>query len=260
MTTPRRTPLTRRSAARALDGTTPSGSATLDQILAAATAPATEAELGREGAALTLFQQGRQATAHRAAGVGLRARIATARVAVAGVAVAFLVGGGVAIAAGVGPGDGLFHAPQDKPSYGATPGAPGSPTSKPGADSPGTPVQSYSGLCRAFQAEALTNGDVASSPSFAALADDAGGQDKIKKYCQDLLGTPTGGPSGPPTGLPTQAADPTQPSRPTSAADPTQPVIPTPTAKPTQPPVPTPTASPTRTHPGGGKPTKTPTP
>lgn len=270
MRKPRRNPLTRRSAARALDGAATSGSAGLDQVLAAVTAPATPSELSREDAALLIFQQGRQAPAHRAEPAGLRTRIATARVAAAGLVLALLAGGGVAIAAGIGPIDGLFETPRNEPVKPVTSGAPeipATPSSKPGSTATATPVQSYVGLCRAFQADAATNDNARSDPAFAALAKDAGGQSQIADYCDDLLGDPTATPTGRPAELPTQAADPGRPAIPTPSARPTQPTIPTPTAKPTQPTVPPPPTQPTDPTPpvepdppGGGKPTKAPRP
>ncbi len=272
MTTPRRNPLTRRSAERALDGTATSGSTNLDQILAGATVPAVEAELEREGAALTRFQQGGTATTHRAPTSGPRARMTTARMASAGVAVALLTAAGMALAAGLGPGDGFFATPDDDAGPQTGLRTPGPESAEPAPEQDGASVQSFSGLCRAFQAEAVTNGDVATNPAYEVLADDAGGPDGIKRYCQVLLGTPIAGPAGgsttsTPTGLPTalatgfatgvppQEAGSTDPTGPTLAPEPTGSTVASPTAQPTQPPVASPTPTPDRP---GGKPTKNP--
>lgn len=260
---PRRNPLGRRDAARALDGT-PTGSVPLDRVLAAASAPATEAELRRETEALAVFQQARLGPAHRASAVGLAARLATARVVVAGVTLALLTGGGVALAAGVGPGDGLLGGPDTTPRATPSPGTPGTPEDTPSAEPQvraGTAGLSYLGLCRAFQAALAADEEAAANPAFEALADDAGGQSEVAEYCDELLGdasaTPTGQPTGVPTGkptaLPTSAANPSRPAQPTPSA--TKPPAPTPSA--TTPVPPDPSATPTRP---GGKPTKTPRP
>lgn len=265
-TPPRPDRFGRRDAARALDGT-PASSAPLDQLLAAASAPGTETELRREGTALAAFQQIRLGPAHRGAALGLGARLATARVAVAGVTLALLTGGGVALAAGVGPGDGFLGGPDSTPRATPPVGAPDGPAAPgdtPAADPQvpaGTAGLSYLGLCRAFQAEVATNDDAAANPAFSALAEDAGSQAEIAEYCDELLGdasaTPTGQPTGLPTGrptaLPTSAVNPTTPVKPTPGV--TTPPVPTPTV--TTPTPPDPSSTPTRP---GGKPTKTPRP
>lgn len=202
---------------------------------------------------------------HRGEPLGLRARLVAARYKIAGATLVVLLAG-AALAAGVGPGDGIGGGSEAAPRAGSTPGDPEAvvESEEPGTGSPGTKVGlSYLGLCRAFQLEAETNDDAAADPAFDALAEDAGGQSKVEKYCQELLGEASATATAEPTALPT--AQPT--AKPTSAGS-TRTPRPTQTSNPTQQPSSTPTATftpgppdPTSTStPGGGKPTKTPRP
>ncbi len=190
----------------------------------------------------------------------MRARLTRPRALAAGAAVVVLLGGVLALANERGSDDGSRGQTQDQLAPGESVGPDAEPTSGPTAGEGGQPLRSYAGLCRAFQAEALTNGDVASDPSYAALADDAGGTGEIKKYCQELLGTRTPGPGGSSTSTdapsPTRTAGPDDPAVPTASSGPTRSGSPTPTVGPT-PTTGTPSPTPTRTR-QGGKPTKTP--
>lgn len=207
---------------------------------------------------------------HRGEALGLRARLAAARFRIAGV-VLLLAALGAAFAAGFGPGDGLTGGSDDTRVLAPEPGSSEAPreTEVPDPDASAPRVGlSYLGLCRAYQEEAVTNESAASDPAFAPLADDAGGQAKVKKYCDELLGEASADATATPTAVPTAGAS-TAPTpgatggpatprpTPTTGQSPTSGPTPTssPTATPTDPGPPDPTATPTGP---GGKPTKTP--
>lgn len=208
---------------------------------------------------------------HRGEALGLRARLAAARFRIAG-AVLLLVVLGAAFAAGVGPGDGLTGGSDDTRVLAPEPGSSEAPTETEIPD-PGTSVPrvglSYLGLCRAYQEDVVTNESAAADPAYAALADDAGGQSKVRKYCDELLGEASADASATPTAVPTAGATRPTPGAtgrpatprptPTTGQSPTSGPTPTgsPTPTPTDPGPPDPTATPTEP---GGKPTKTPRP
>lgn len=198
---------------------------------------------------------------HRGEPIGLRARLVAARYKIAGVTLVLLLGG-AALAAGIGPGDGLGGGPEAAPPVRSTPDTLETPAAseEPDPVNPGSTVGlSYVGLCRAFQLAATTDDDAAADPAFSALADDANGQTKVEKYCSDLLGEASADATDAPTSTSQPTVSPTRPGGSTSSPRPTV------TVNPTQQPTPTatapgsPTPSPTTTRPGG-KPTKTPRP
>lgn len=278
--------LTRRSAKRALDHEGSSGDARVDAILAASTAPATGAELNREADTVAMFRAGRLSTppAERLTMIQVtRKRLAAAKVAVAATAAVLLAGGGVAFAASTGnlpevlgggnkSDNGSQHSSQAPGQEGKVkPGKPtpsGSPTGGPA----GTPNPSLKGKCQAYQAGATSNpGKAAQNPAFSALADAAGGTDKIAVYCTALIGAPGSKPTGGPTDGPGSGQGNGQGNKPDRPVDPTKapkadkspkadktPNPNKPTAKPTRTPNPNkPTDKPSKT-PNPNKPTKAP--
>jgi hypothetical protein len=182
----------------------PPGFAAVAKVVTAATAPATPEELAGEPAAVAQFAamarsgwRPRATTPTRRAGAPRR--ILGVRLAVA-VLAAVLSIGGVAAATGVFPGPA-------KPPAGHGPagtGGGGTPTTAaPGrtgaaattqtehargggtATGPDATGPARDGLCRAWQAgEGERNGRREDSRAFRALADAAGGADKIDAYCQ----------------------------------------------------------------------------
>lgn len=260
--------LTRRSAARALDRTGPSGDPRVDGVLGAATARGAEPDRTREDDLVALFSAADLTPAGPAKRPSMiqiaRKRLAAAKIAVAATLAVLLAGGGVAFAATsgnlpsvLGGDDRSDHsrthtspAPDRQETLGPKPS--GGPTTLPSASDP-----SYEGLCRAFQKAATTNpGKAADNPAFSALAAAAGGKAKIAPYCASLIGAPgsrpTSGPTpGPTTGTtdpapggtspthpvhPAHPAHPSHPSKPTKAPKPTKPAHPTQAANPTKPP------------------------
>ncbi|MCX6395011.1 MAG: hypothetical protein NTV23_00820 [Propionibacteriales bacterium] len=233
--------LTRRAAERALDGAGTSGISHLDELLSAASAPASGFELNREADLVALFRAGHtavpEATVTRSQ--AFRLRLAGANTAIAAGVAVLLAGGGFAYAASTG------HLPEilggdHRSETGASNAAqaPGQgeptdgPTRTPGVQVPaGTPTPSLRGLCRAFQAQADTNpGKAQDNPAFSALARAAGGKSGIATFCVDLIGAPqaeptsgkpTDKPSGKPSTLPT--ADGTPSANPTKSANPNKP-------------------------------------
>jgi hypothetical protein len=174
-------------------------------LLAAAAVPGRPAELTGEEAAVTAFWDARLALTpqpRRPMRKSTMAKLATAKA----VIVLAVVGGGVALAAGLG------HLPSTAspsehatapPASSATSRAPasGSATanrahstalSHDGAPS-GSPSPNLRGLCTAFQAAVGDNpGKALDNPAFAVLITTAGGKDKVMAYCTTLLATPAG--------------------------------------------------------------------
>ncbi|MCW2857750.1 MAG: hypothetical protein JWR52_3365 [Marmoricola sp.] len=254
MTTRRIARITRRSAAQALDQTGSSGAASVDQVLAAAVAPASASELSRESTQVAMFRQARlgavpvptRATVFQ----HTRRRFAAGRFVVAGATAIALSTGGVALAASTGHlpfgGDhrsatGARHS-SDAPGMLTThPTDPAHPTNGATEHPSAAPTPSFRGLCRAFRAGAGgTNGMALDSPAFTALATVAGGRPNVAAYCTALLGAPGTHPSA----TPTQPVHPTHPAKPTQTPTPTHPAHPTPT--PTHPAHPTQNPSPRR--------------
>ncbi len=227
---------------------TQDGPDALTDLLAAATAPATTAELAGEEAALTAFRQ----AAHLAGStpsVSARAakprtgstrvprrrtmancapaRFISAKAAAAALAATAL--GGVAVAAGTGnlpvelggapaapattrAADGTAGQPTAITAPIPSPGTPGRALASPAG--PASPSSALATLCRSWP----TTGKPATDPRFEPLTRAAGGSDRVAAYCGDLLRRPdTGGgttPSGTtPSGDSTWANGPQEPSR-----------------------------------------------
>ncbi|RNL62400.1 hypothetical protein EFK50_11535 [Nocardioides marmoriginsengisoli] len=234
MTTRREKRLSRRAAERALDRTGASGTASVDKILDAATAPPTNFELNREADTVAMFRTVQlspvAAPVRRSLLQATLARLAAAKVAVAAGTAVLLAGGGVAFAASTGhlPGQ-KNDDPKPKPPAHAThtPGkkAPGRPSDKPAPGKPTktsspsgpkattAPSPSLKGLCNAYQAGVADNpGKALDNPAFSALAAAAGGKEQIGAYCDGLIGPDTD-PSESAGAEPTKKPHPTQPTK-----------------------------------------------
>ena len=172
-------------------------------------------------------------------------------------AIATAATGGIALAAATGalPFQAQPHAPSVTDHSGAATTPAGlAPTDssadegssgaqQPSSTPAGTPSPSLNGLCHAYQAGAMSHGNVANNPAFTALIRAAGGTDNVAAYCVTLIG-PAPTHHGKPTDLPTHAA--AHPTDGPPAVLPTHPVVPVgpPTSQPVHP-----TAPPT--HPTG---------
>lgn len=197
----------------------------LNDLLAAASAPARRGELAGEEAAVVAFR-----AAHLAEAVQPRrqsmlkvtlAKVLTVKI--AAVAVATLAVGGVAVAAATGnlPNQGnptpppavtvpsLPNRASGSSGEGEGPNAPdknkddkGTAPGKPNGDNASqSQSSSLAGLCNAFTAGAgADQGKALENPAFTALITAAGGKDKVPAYCADLAGKP--GKSGNPPGKP----------------------------------------------------------
>ncbi|MFB9307556.1 hypothetical protein, partial [Kibdelosporangium philippinense] len=200
------------------------GSDALSGLLAAASAPAHEAELAGEQAALAAFR-----AAHLAPVTQLRRRsmlIKTAlakllTVKVAATAVTAVAAGGVAVAAVTGNlptqrGDSPTVPPMGAVSSMTGPATPTpsivssqasdaadknatgkNPTDNNAADKTtsgsGAPSPSLVGLCQAYTAGAgAEQGKALDNPAFTVLITTAGGKDKVPAYCTDLLANQPG--------------------------------------------------------------------
>ncbi|MFI0480155.1 hypothetical protein [Actinomadura sp. 9N215] len=171
-------------------------------LLAAATAPPSERELGGEDAAAAAFRQARLSARPRR-GRGRRTlrpsllEIATAKVIIA-LAVAGTAAGAAALAANTGHLPVLESpphspAPTSAPATATTSAPPsGQPrTSPPGASAaPGSPHSpAMAELCRSYLATKKTGRDKKSAPppEFAPLIAAAGGPGKVAGYCAKVL-------------------------------------------------------------------------
>ncbi|GLZ35093.1 hypothetical protein Lesp02_72800 [Lentzea sp. NBRC 105346] len=182
----------RRTAERLLRGLPRTGPDRLDDLLAAAAAPARESELSGEGAAMAAFRSAQLAPAthprrRSMIKIGL-AKLLTAKAA----AVAVVAAGGIAVAAAAG---GLPGPDNDapKPQHGnqvvehTGNGEKPATKEKGNGDNP-SPSPSLKGQCQAYTAGAgEDHGKKRDNPSFAALAAAAGGEDKVDTFCADLL-------------------------------------------------------------------------
>jgi len=206
----------------------PPGYAAVVKVVAAATAPATTEELAGEPAAVAQFAamarsgSPTRATTSRRAGVP---RLLSVKAAAAVLAAALSIGG-VAAATGLFPGPAqppAGHGP-DSPGGGVatTPGRSDAATTTTAAageagnrargggtaTGPDASGPAKDGLCRAWQAgQGGQHGKREDSPAFRALAEAAGGADKIAAYCQattpaDSAGQGRGPNSPPTTGTP----------------------------------------------------------
>jgi hypothetical protein len=197
----------------------------LNDLLAAACAPAHRGELAGEEAAVAAFVAARLADAGQPRRQSMLkvtlAKVLTVKI--AAIAVATLAVGGVAVAAATGnlPNQGDPTPPPavtvpslpDKPSgasgEGQGPNAPdkdkNTAPDKPNGDN-ASPSPSLAGLCNAFTADAgADRGKALENPAFNALITAAGGKDKVPAYCADLAGKP--GKSGNPPGKPNTPAN-----------------------------------------------------
>jgi hypothetical protein len=162
----------------------------LAQLLAAASAPATAAELRGEQAMLTAFRSARPGRRRR----GWIARLLSVKVIAA--TAAALTAGGLAVAAGNGA--------LPLPGFSDTPTTPGRKSARPSAVAsvgPGVPGPTPSGSpVVAAQVKAGCTGFLAMDPQqrarqlaagkFDELVAAAGGADRVEQYCQALVGTP----------------------------------------------------------------------
>lgn len=238
--------MTRADAERLL--ATGEGPAALSALLAAAASPPTAAELQGSEQALAAFRSAHLAPVPAARSSRMKSALSNlAALKVAGAAaIATAATGGIALAAASGALP--FQAQQHVPAVaghsadttpagvvpaGASADAGSSEAPRPSNIPAGTPSPSLSGLCHAYQAGAMSHGNVANNPAFTALIRAAGGTDSVAAYCVTLIG-PAPTHHGRPTDLPTHA-----PSRTAGppAVLPTHPVVPVgpPTALPTHP-------------------------
>ena len=219
----------------------------LADMLRAAAAPGSAAELAGEHQALAVLRAARLAPdpAPRRTRM-LKAAIAQLIAAkfAATAAVAAAATGGLALAAATGSlpsplqhaAHSAFGAPNPHSNGHATiPTLPAAASSHPASDAPAaqdsptdagatpttTPSPSLTGLCTAYQhGAANSNGKALDNPAFTVLITAAGGKDNVASYCTTLVGTPTSHPTGEPSDLPShptgQPSD--LPSHPTGAA------------------------------------------
>lgn len=225
--------LTRRKAARALERTGSSGVPEVDEILAAATAPATGFELNREAETVAHFRfvAAQKAIAPKSGFLRAgRSRFVPARAAIAAGMATLLAGGGVAFAASTGHLPEVLGGDHRSPTGAAhSSQAPGQqetnrpkPTAEASSTPKGTPSPSLKGLCRAFQAGVATNpGKALSNPAFSALAAAAGGKAEMAAFCADLIGPPAPKPT--PQSTPAPTTKPTHPAHPTKTPNPNKP-------------------------------------
>jgi hypothetical protein len=243
--------MTRADAERLL--ATGEGPAALSALLAAAASPPTAAELQGTQQALAAFRSAHlaPAPAPRSARMWRSALTKVAAVKVAGAAaLATAATGGIALAAASGALP--FQAHPGTPAVAVHPSsaaathpnghatdeaseAESSEAARPSKVPAGTPSPSLNGLCHAFQAGAMSHGNVANNPAFTVLITAAGGADGVAAYCTTLIGpAPTHGrptdlpaphrsaPGGPPAVVPTHPVRPVSPpaGRPTSVPPP----------------------------------------
>lgn len=258
--------ITRRSAARGLDRTGSTGVPQVDDLLRAAAAPGSNAELNGEADMVALFRtstpvEASPATVRMTLVQTTRARIAAAKVGIAAT-VSILLVGGVSYAAASGKLDDIVPGGSgDSSSHASTaPGQtkapnPNKPTKGPKAPEPTegptattAPSPSTVGNCTAYLAHKNENnpGKYLDSAAFQALIAKAGGKENLDAYCTGVVAV----------AKPTKKPHPTHPAKPTKKAKPTQAADPTQKAKPTKKPQPT-QANNTKS-PNPNKPTKTP--
>jgi hypothetical protein len=186
----------------------------LARLLAAASAPATAAELRGQSAVLAAFRSSRPGRRHR----GWLARLLSVKVFAA--TAAALTAGGLAVAAGNGtlPIPGWSDAPSTPGQTTARPSVLVSiPPGAPGSTMSGSPVVAaqVKGLCTAFlAADPDKRARQLTEPRYAELITAAGGADRVEPYCQALVGTPK--PTDrPPEPTKTHPGPPSKPPQPT---------------------------------------------
>ncbi|PRX04952.1 UNVERIFIED_ORG: hypothetical protein CLV66_106221 [Actinomadura viridilutea] len=200
----------RAAAERLLDGAADGRRAVDDplaRLLAGAAAPARESELAGEEAAVAAFRAASAARKAAPRGTGRR-RLALSRVftaKVAALALAGVVGGGVAVAAGTGSlpvvpvvgGDtsassapARLRSPSASTSLRRVPDGASRPSPRPTPSRPG-----LEGQCRTFQRlDKREKAKALRSAAFQALVEAAGSKGKVRRYCARLL-QPTATPS-----------------------------------------------------------------
>lgn len=186
------------------------GSGPLFDLLFAARASGTQAELSGERAALAAFRSAAAAAPQRA--IGHRRPVLRRLVAIKVGAIAAAVVAGVAVAATVGalpnpltPDPAPIDSGSTSTSWSTQPGQTGTTTTLPpqttpsptgpatGPDSkPGTgpsPTAALSGLCSAYLAhQAAHPGQPWNSPAYATLSAAAGGDSNVGPFCLALVG------------------------------------------------------------------------
>jgi outer membrane biosynthesis protein TonB len=235
----------------------------IDDLLAAAAAPSTNAELRREDHAVMMFNAAHLAsltaprrepmssTPRRFAAKSIVAAIAAATFATAGIAMAAtgnLPGTGTGQGNGVGNGNGQGVAnanpkaglagdaetePTEPTDEGTEPTEPTDegtettePTEDPTTTDEATP-QSLRGLCRAISVgNKAEQGKSLEAPPFAALIEAAGGIDNVEAYCLALLGPDTK------PEKPVKTDKPDKPAKPEKTDKPDKPAKPEKTDKP----------------------------
>jgi len=188
----------------------------LSQVLAAAAAPPSEAELRGEQDAVYAFRRARlaePATARHRSARAVWARLVTVKVAALALAIA---AAGVAVAAGTGVLPNPLRAPIASPASTTTSSGPSPATGRrprPSATTAPAPTAELVGLCRAYQAHVAAKPATPwPNPGLAALIQAAGGAEHIADFCA-ALGEP--GPTAAPTKEPGKPADhPTGPPSP----------------------------------------------
>jgi hypothetical protein len=190
----------RRAAEQLLSGEPVTGSPALNDLLAAAAAPARDGEVAGEHAAVAAFRAARfEPVPQRRRGSMIKtvlAKLLTAKIAAAAAAVA-VAAGGVAVAATgyLPPSFGGDSTVVPSNSSTATTSASdssdhhssgGGNTGDRGASASSVPTPSLVGPCRAYTAGA-DHGKALDSPAFAALITAAGGRDSVDAYCTTVL-------------------------------------------------------------------------
>ncbi len=157
----------------------------LAELLQAAAAPASPADMRGEAAALAAFRAARREV-HDPRSVPFMnrvARVLTVKAAALTIAVTGM--GGVALAAGTG----ALPVPSDTPIVGSE--AKAAKKAKAEKAAKETKVRDWSGLCTAAtEGNALKNpGKAADSTAFARLITAAGGPEQVSAFCLGILGT-----------------------------------------------------------------------
>jgi len=190
----------RRAAEQLLSGEPVTGSRALNDLLAAAAAPARDGEVAGEHAAVAAFRAARLGPVpQRRRGSMFKtvlARLLTAKIAAAAAAVAVAAGGAAVAATGyLSPSFGGGSTVVPSNSSAATTSASdssdhhsdgGGNTGDRGASASSAPTSSLVGLCHAYTAGAK-QGNALDSPAFAALITAAGGRAEVDAYCATLL-------------------------------------------------------------------------
>ena len=176
----------------------------LNDLLAAAAAPARDRELAGEQAAMAAFRDARLATAPQRRRPWMLktalANLLSVKIAAAAAAAA----GGIALAATTGtlPGQQSEKPAPAGTSVVATTSTTTTEKSKTPDKKPensASPSPSLKGLCQAYTAGAgAEHGKAHENPAFSALITAAGGADRVPAFCADLLGDEPGKPDNAP--------------------------------------------------------------